>query len=600
MSRKSIIILWVAAVVLTPMIVHADSHRTETTPTAWWWYHDQTDADIADLLEDTGARLVDIEIQSTDPLRFSAAFVHNSGVYAEAWWWYFNATSANIADMLALNEARLIDIERYETAAGPRYAAIMVDNTGPDSKAWWWYVNATEEALTDIAADNNARLIDIESYEDGGTKYAAIMISNTGEDASAWWWFFNVPASTIVTSMERNGSRVLEYQLRDPVAGTFDAILVPNDGQESINWWWYYHATDTQLNALLSQNGARISDIDTYEVAGQRRYSVVMLNNSNALTTKMGGLLGYGADGSTGVYLQEVGGPVLASLQPVFVYEPASSIKVTHHLYAMRQVMIRADYLGATFTVAKGIEGLSCPDGGPPYVTQTLETTLAGMMQRSDNTDTEAIHLRYGRAAINAMSASVVGMTNTSINHTPGCPWPPLNEMTLQDAALLYEGVATGLLLTESAREDFYRLMQSETTFEPWWFTNQLESLIHDVAADLGMSERAADYWDNTRLAWKPGGDTLHDGAFHHYRAVSGWVSLPWSCGGSAVENREYVFGLFIHDASDSTYCDTRFFHHTIELFREQVAAGLQACVSAVEDPEIDADASTTGTGTAV
>ena len=585
MFKTSVIALWVFTVCFTPCSARADSHRMETTPTAWWWYRNLSDTDIVDIVDDTGARLIDIELESIDPLRFAAAFVHNSGLYAETWWWYFDQTAGDIDVLLDRNEARLIDIERYETLSGPRYAVIMVDNSGADAIAWWWYLGVDDALLDVFLIENEARLVDIEAYEDGSTKYAAVMVENTGADAMEWWWYYNEPATTIWNNIAAHHSRLLEFQVRDPVTHTFDAIMIPNEEPDDINWWWYYDVTEAELNALLSQNGARIADLDTYLSGIQRYYSVVMVNNSNELTTKMGELLGYGSDGSTGVYLKEVGGPVLASLQPTFVYEPSSTIKVTHHLYAMRQVMIGADLLSNELTVAEGITGLSCPNGGEPYVVHTLEQALQEMMQLSDNAATAAIEDRYGRVAINAMSSSVVGMTNTSINHKLGCAEEPLNEMTLEDAALLYESVAQGLLLDTATREDFYRLMQNENTFDPWWFTDQLWQLINEVATDLGVPTLAEYYWENTRLAWKPGGDTFNfDDVLTNYRSISGWVSLPWNCGGPDAQNREFVFGLFIHAASDTNYVDSRYFGHTIELFRELVTAGMESCAGIVGD----------------
>jgi hypothetical protein len=575
--------LCILAFCFAPHLAQADPHRTATDPTAWWWWYGQTEADINDAINSTGARLIDIEIQSTDPLRFTAAYVHNSGVYADTWWWYFGLTESEIGIWLVRNDARLIDIERYDTAvAGPRYAVIMVENTGEDAKNWWWYYGVDAAFLSSALDDHNARLVDLESYEDSGTKYAAVMIENTGPDASDWWWYYNVPATTIWNNIAAHGSRILEYEVRDPAAGTFDVIMIPNSGEDHINWWWYYGINASQLNAFINQNGARISDLDTYWDGENQLFSVVLINNSNELTTTMGELLGYGNDGSTGAYLKEVEGPVLASLQPTFVYEPASSIKVTHHLYTMRQVMFGNDDLSAELTVAEGLDG-SCPTGGPPFNQQTLEETLNGMMELSDNTDTEAIDQRFGTSAINNMSAWVVGMTNTSINHPPGCPWPPLNEMTLQDSGLLYEGVATGQLLDAATRVDFYRLMQCETSLNRWFFTNDLEDMIYEVAADLGIPDAAAGYWENTHLAWKPGGDTLIDSINHEYRAVSGWVSLPWCYDGSGIQSKEYVFGLFIHDSNNFDYANTRL-GYAVELFRDAVTTGLLSCPSAVPD----------------
>jgi len=571
--------LFCLAIFLSPQPAQADPHREATDPTAWWWYFGQSHAQIVEVIEETGARLIDIEIMDSDPMSFTAAFVHNSGVYQEGWWWYFNMTVDDIATQLDNNQARLIDIERYDTDAGPRYAVIMVDNTSADAQPWWWYVGGDADFVSQALASHNARLVDIEAYQDGRTRYAVIMKANEGAQQSDWWWYYNVPASTLIDNMAANNSRILEFQVRSAAAGTYDAILIPNSGPDAINWWWYYGLTPSQLNALVNQNGARITDIDFYFNGVTPYFSVVMVNNSNELTTKMGGLLDYGADGSTGAYLKEVRGPVLAALQPDFVYEPASSLKVTHHLYTMRQVQFGYDDLSEELVVGEGIMGLSCPTGLGPFNIQTLEETLAGMMQLSDNTDTYAIESRYSRTVINDMSANVVGMVNTRINHRLGCAWDPLNEMTLRDSGLLYEKVASEIVIDATHKEIFYSLMQNEDTASPWWFTVDMFNLIGEVATDLGHPEMAADYWNNTRLAWKPGGDDLAGPSY--YRAVSGWVQLPW-CDEMA-DSKEYVFGLFIHNASNQGYSNDRL-GLAFELFRDEVTAGLLSCLSGVPD----------------
>jgi hypothetical protein len=487
--------------------------------------------------------------------------------------------------MLAANDARLIDLEWYDTAAGPRLATIMVDNSGRSARDWWWYVGIDGAALGDALAENEARLVDIESFDYGGLKYAAIMVDNSGSLHTPWWYFLGAPASVIDASMTANESRLLEFEVHDPAADTYDAILVPNDGSEHVNWWWYFDITPEQLNAHINQNGARITDIDTYLDGLQRRYSVVMVNNSNALTTKMGDLLGYGTDGATGAYLKEVGGPVLASLQPDFVYEPSSSLKVTHHLYAVRRVMLGEDHLHNDLTVAEGSDG-SCPNDDPPYTVKSLMETLGGMMWRSDNNDTRAVELRYGRTAINDTMQSLVGMTDTAIGRRMGCVGPPFNETTLADMGRLYEGVAQGLYLDAYHRDVFYLLMLHENSDPRGWFGSDLENLIHEVATDLGVPGAAADYWDGTRLAWKAGWDTMpaeEGGPNVYYRSVAGWVSLPWECAGPRSLRKDFVFGLFVNWAVDEAH-SWDCINATVEMFREQVAAGLTACVSAAED----------------
>ena len=49
------------------------------------------------------------------------------------------------------------------------------------------------------------------------------------------------------------------------------------------------------------------------------------------ITSRVGELLRNGTDGTKGLYLKEVGGPVLASLEENWVFEPASAMKAVHH-----------------------------------------------------------------------------------------------------------------------------------------------------------------------------------------------------------------------------------------------------------------------------
>ena len=556
----------------------ADEERTLTTPTAWWWLYGVTEAQIIDQINNSGARLIDIEVQSTAPIRFAAVFVHNSGVHARNWWWYYGLTAADVTNFINANNGRLIDIERYFDGAvgADRYAVIMVENSGTASKGWWWYLNQTVPALGNFTTLNNARLVDVDRVPASGN-YDAIMISNTGSDASGWWHLYNIGAGALTAFINTNSARILELEVRDPVSGVFDAILIPNSGVDAVHWWWYWGVTEAQLNAFLSQNGARLTDLETWESGGVRYFAAVMINNSNELTTRIADILQYGTDGSTGLFLKEVSGPVLASLQQGFVFEPASSIKVTHHLHAIRQVMQGLDDLAAPVTYSINYTG-SCPIGGAPFQNSDLAGALRAMMWFSDNAATQFIGTRYGVANINTTSATIALMTNTSINHTPlGCGGPAVanpNAMTLEDAGSLYERVANGSVMDNATRETFWSLMQSETTppASQWWFTISLRNLIEDEATNLGYPSMVDVYWANTRLAWKPGGYTLNG---QDFVSVAGWVSLPRCDGRERLAPREYVFGVFVHDAAAE---NGRVFAAAPELLREQVRNALGTC----------------------
>ena len=56
------------------------------------------------------------------------------------------------------------------------------------------------------------------------------------------------------------------------------------------------------------------------------------------ITTRVLAILDGAGSGTTGMYLKEVGGPVIAAHAENFQFAPASTIKVLLHLYAHDQV----------------------------------------------------------------------------------------------------------------------------------------------------------------------------------------------------------------------------------------------------------------------
>jgi hypothetical protein len=582
----------VAAIGARPAI--ADEERTLTTPTGWWWLYGVSESDINTFTAANNARVIDIDVSSTNPLRYAVTFVSNTGDYARTWWWYTNATSTDVSNLLAANNGRLIDLTRYfdPVLGQDRFVIVMVRNTGTAAKSWWYYYDQSVANIVNLCAANNARPVDIQRVPSTGN-YDVIMISNTGADASAWWHYYNVDATTLVYYLDTNSARLIDLSVHDAAAGTYDAVMISNTGASAVNWWWYYGVTAAELSAYINQDGARIVDLETWvDGLGTRRFAAVLVNNSNALTTHIANILQYGSDGTSGLYLKQVGGPVLASLDQAFVFEPASSIKITVLTHGMRQVMLGLDNLNNNVTYSVNYNG-TCPIAGPPNATQSLALTMRDMMWYSDNAATYGLCNRYGVANINNTAATVGLMTNTRINHTPiGCALPAVarpNQLTLQDAGMLYERIANGSIFDPATRTTLYSLMQSDTTppASQWWFTISLHDIVYQEAANLGIPDAAPSYWNNTHLAWKPGGYTLCFPSCQDFVSVAGWVSLP-NCGGQAVlTHDDYVFGAFVNGAALE---NGRVFNAAPELFRDLVRDGLLTCPT--EAPEVPVVAS--------
>ncbi|MCH7698221.1 MAG: serine hydrolase [Chloroflexi bacterium] len=552
--------------------------RSQSDPTAWWWYYGQTPAQVTDLIDDNSARIVDIEVQDVSPLRFAVAMVRNEGAYASGWWWYYGLTAQQVSDNLSDNSARLIDLEPYQTGAGLRFAALMVPNTGDQGKAWWWYFGVDPAFIADALSDNNARLVDFDTYLAGAQKvYTAVMISNTGDDAKGWWWYFGVDTTFIANALSDNNARLIDIDVQSAAEGTFNVVM---EACPCPFWWWYYGVTEAQVNKFAAEDGARIVDVETYLVGGQRRFAVLLINNSNALTSRVGNLLRTGTDGAVGLYLKQVGGPVLAALQERRIFEPASTIKALILLHAMQQV--QAGNAALTDQIV-AYPDTSCPNGAPLGTTQTLQSALAGMMQVSNNSQTRAAADTFGFASING-TAQASGMTDTQINQTLiGCGTPPFNDLTLVDIGLLYEGVADGTLLNTTNRDVFFSLMAGQKMFQAQGFDfvgiwEDIRTIVAEEAPALLNAAQRQAFLDQMGENAKAGGYTTcpRTGpcSLVEYRSAGGWARIPF-CQNSTVVPREYVFGFFIDEATNQSNANSTFGAVRAELLREQIRSAL-------------------------
>src|SRR5215213_10499822 len=159
---------------VTPVV---DPDRNSGDLTAWAWYADQTPAQIGAAAQ-AGYRPTDIEANSGGAT-FSVSYVQNSGTYGRGWWFYFNQTAAEVGANLNANNARPIEIEPYNTASGLRFAVVMVSNSGVAGKGYWWLYDQTAASIGAFASANNARVIDVDRYSTGaGDRFNVILLPN--------------------------------------------------------------------------------------------------------------------------------------------------------------------------------------------------------------------------------------------------------------------------------------------------------------------------------------------------------------------------------------------------------------------------------------
>lgn len=558
----------------------------DSTPTAWWVYAGQTPAQVGNLITTLGARIVDISVDSIAPT-FTVTLVQDSGAYAKAWWWYYGLTAAQVSSDLTANKARPISLKAYDIGSGQiRFAVVMIANTGTDAEPYWWYYGESPSGIGSALTTNKARLLTLDSYLDGSTTYyTAVMVANSNNEV--WWWYYNASPTTIGNSISANKSRL--FYMSSTGSGNFNAILESCSGG-CAEWWWYYGRSVGSLVKTALQNGARPVDVTTYPGCGGTCYAGPMINDSNAITTRVGNIIrGGGVGGTQGLYLKQVDGPVLANLEDSFVYEPASAIKVVNNLYAMFQMQLgNVEENTAIPHYTNGPD--SCPD--PPTVsgTEPLDLAAREMMWHSDNARTAEIDDYFGFANVNAF-ADIIGMKHTKFNGYVGCGSQPRNTFTLDDAGLLYEDVANQTILDATYRGDFYSGMAGRAQYESegsdWtgvWDTD-IPNIINQVAPTGTTAAQKTAYMNAMNVAYKAGGYVLcpTSGPVVEDVDIAGWFQVPVCTSGGATY-AEYTWGIFLANAPKSacdtstTVADNNFTAAKSELMREQIQAGMASC----------------------
>ncbi len=589
----------------------ADADQSLSTPTAWAWYQNVSAATVNQKLTELGGRLIDLEVESASPLRFTVSMVKNAGDYQKSWWWYFGQTASGLTAKLTQHNARIQDIEAYTVNGQTRFAAILVPNTGESNKAWWWYYGLSSAELQSKVETNQARIIDLDSRVVNNTRvYDAVMVKNTGVDAKSWWFYFNRTPAQITELLAQNKARILDIEDRTP--GRFDVVMVKNED----TWWWYHGITETQLKDYYGRNGARIVDVERYTTNGQTRYAVSLINNSNELTTAVAASLRAATNtGNVGAYLKEVGGGTLANLQASRKFEPASMIKVLFHLHTMMRLnagdptaslrTLRDFYYAPGDDINNNLKGN--PDVNPDAyahtsanrIRESLGKILERMMERSDNRATQTVTDLFGAAAINA-TAQAIGMSDTQFASTLGSGIAG-NFLTLADAGRLYEKVLDGTLLGigTPAQREFFRLMIDENPTDEEQFDDNRDGLSQTLinivmaeaanrlglpASNLAVVELANSYISKIKRGAKGGSYTISKSAteWNQTRTTGGWIELPTANGNSS---KRYVYGAFVENAvtpktpasNDAlTKVDSAISDATSILFRDIIRSSLQ------------------------
>jgi beta-lactamase family protein len=554
----------VASSSASPAAAVQDPERNATTPTGWHFWVGMTKTKINTLANQAHERVVDVNIDSTSPLRYSAVLVRNAGPYARTGGWSFG-TEAYVTNTINSEHARLIDLEPVNYLGKRYFAFAWVRNSGDAGKGWHWNYDLSVKGVTKEINKYKVRLIDLDTYVVGGKRrYSYIGIANQGVDARAWWWYVNVTPAFVQQQAQAHGARLIAIER--PKAGLMSVVMVRND--EGAYSRHVYDYTQTDLLHFAASNAVRITDLERYSKNGKARFAATLIDNATPENRRLRSLwrsstmanAPNGTDAWFGMYAKEVGGSTDVALADALPYQPLSVLKLIPHLYVM-DLLDKDPGLdlldqpkGITWRALKGKpDEIWCRFADKGKKTQvyseTLRKTLTRGLGESLNRAHEALLNKYHSGAINAR-VHALGLTHTNVY--PGCKQPAgrkdwtYNRSTLRELGQLFENVDNRTYFKNNwsnVMGEFYGLMAN-------WDTTGIKNVVTSEAAQAGKPRIVTAFMSRVTIDGKGGGTLLpqSDGTYNGGRGFFGRVQLPFRTGPRAQTTviKTFVGGYFV------------------------------------------------------
>jgi hypothetical protein len=591
-----------------------EPERSSDVTTNWGWLLEDTGEQVVEWQKANNARLVDIDRVGAD--RYQVVTVRNSGpTYWTPAYWFPDLSSSEVFVKRLGSGLRILDVEPRVVGDQTLFTVSMIPNDGEREKTWWWDHDQTETEVLAAIAANGMRLIDIEPYEKAGqTLYAWVGIRNDGVDQDDDWQpVFERSFEGLASIIADSGRRAIDIERHEN--GKFSAVLVGGDGT---HWWWGSGASAEDLGTFLDNKAARLVDLERYVEGGATRYAFVAIDNvATEEGRRLRGLMdqafsdpGFGDSTRRGFLVKEVGGPVVAEVGARLPFNPASTIKLVAHLYAVQEIDRGNESLQSRveWRSDPSNPGRDCvPKNEGVLVDASYDDALSTMMWYSHNPTLGGFYKEFSPydpdPAVDTLTSRARnewGMADTAVYE--GCEEDPSpnwldNRTTLWDLATMYEGVSTATLFDDPASSGIFwshmiNLIQDDCrTAQPndpgctcpdyvdeascvgnlyWspyympdlsnppdgipdpigpaWANGILGNLVSDEAPAGTSSAKIDEFWDNVIIRGK-GGSASGAAAL---RADAMVVTLPFKDGNGNIVPRSFVSTFYANDWDDT------------------------------------------------
>ncbi|MEO1700029.1 MAG: serine hydrolase [Planctomycetota bacterium] len=532
----------------------ADDQSHETTPTDWGLENNVALSSLQDRISD-GYRIVDIEVESVSPMRFSGVFVENAGAYDKPFRWETAATE-NDLDLAQIQGWRIVDLEPYRDVHDDLvFAYVAIPNAGSDAASDHGVeVGLVAAEVQDWVAANGAhRMTDLQVTRRSGTSYYTFCwVHNSGPLYSPWWYKLGLIVDGVEDYLSDRDARLVDFE---PHAGTIHCSLlaVPSNGDPSLLDAPFRNLTWDEVRGLSESWASRPTDFERYSFQGSTRYALVLRRNESDLTfhaayrmrDALRGPTGLDHGSTSGLLLREFDGAhsTVAGTNEHRTMRPQGLLRVAHHFAALRKVHLGEDSLATSVDVE--IDAGGCPStNGGATMPRPFTTALRDMMEHRDSFATDAFRRRYGEAAIEALAAGAAA-PSIDLDGVLGCYAGQPDTATLRDVADLFGAVENGALgpLDELFVDFMSNSLDAPGSDHAW--TDAIDDLLD--ASALVTLDRAA-LRNGIRVGRVRSLD--HDGSGPD-RAEGSLVEIPF-IDGCEYRRLRFFVGAWVNDAHDA------------------------------------------------
>ncbi len=231
------------------------------------WVTEASRAEL-DVLVAEEWRILDLAIDSPEPLRFSATLVRNMGLMRRSWRWQCDQPLSSPALVEFARGGRAVDIEIWRNAGEQRSATVVVESLGVHTPRWRWQTTA-----------------DLSERVRGSQRYTDFVVDGEGEGRRVT--FVGVGNLLWETRDWRAGYDLTEAEVERRASGGWQPIEIDRAGDlrchclfvrdDAVDRRHFLARTRAEVDALLAEHRGRLTKVQSFERDGQRYYDGIYI-----------------------------------------------------------------------------------------------------------------------------------------------------------------------------------------------------------------------------------------------------------------------------------------------------------------------------------